>query len=172
MQSSLAPFAPSEGCIVLCGDPAQLAPVRALPLYAYRGHTTPRVTRFHRFRTIVDLDQAGSDDTQTRFHTPFGQSNCQVTEDDWRWLQTRRSTCLSAEENGRFDISKYVVATNDLRKRLNYEWFASFSPVFDVHACCGDDSNDDERADDDDTPKRPQMMQVRPAFTASRRGGD
>jgi hypothetical protein len=59
---------------VLCGNPAQLAPVRALPLYAYRGHTTPRVTCFHRFRTIVDLDQAGSDDTQTRFHTPFGQT--------------------------------------------------------------------------------------------------
>ena len=67
----LAPFAPSEGYIVLCGDPTQLAPVRDLPLYAYRGHTTP-LACFHRFRTIVDFDQAGSDGT--RFHTLFGQT--------------------------------------------------------------------------------------------------
>ena len=71
MQSSLAPFAPSEGYIVLCGDPTQLAPVQALPLYAYQGHTTP-LARFHRFHTIVDFDQAGSDGT--RFHTLFGQT--------------------------------------------------------------------------------------------------
>ena len=71
MQPSLAPFAPSEGYIVLSGDPTQLAPIRALPLYAYRGHTTP-LARFHCFRTIVDFDQAGSDGT--RFHTLFGQT--------------------------------------------------------------------------------------------------
>ena len=71
MQSYLAPFAPSEGYIVPCGDPTQLAPVRDLPLYAYRGHTTP-LAHFHRFHTIVDFDQAGSDGT--RFHTLFGQT--------------------------------------------------------------------------------------------------
>ena len=99
-------------------------------------------------------------------------SNCQATEDDWRWSQTRSPSCLPAEENGRLDTSTYVVVTNDLRKRLNYERLASFSPVLDVHACGGDNSNDDERANDDDTPKRPQTMQVWPAFTASRRDGD
>ena len=82
MQSSLAPFAPSEGYIVLCGDPTQLAPVRDLPLYAYRGHTTP-LACFHRFRTIVYFDQAGSDGTQLGFTPSLGRlSNCQVTEDD------------------------------------------------------------------------------------------
>ena len=53
-------------------------------------------------------------------------------------------TCLPTEENGRFDTSKYVVATNDLRKCLNYERLAS-SPVLDVHVCGSDDSKDDER---------------------------
>ena len=151
MQSSLAPFTPSEGYIVLCGNPTQLAPVRALPLYVYRGQTTPRA-RFHRLCTIVDFDQAGSDGT--RFHTLFGQT-VQLSGDRGQlaWSQTRRPTCLPAEENGRLDTSKYVVATNDLCKRLNYERLASFSPVLDVHACGCDDSND-ERADDDDTPKR------------------
>ena len=43
-----------------------------LPLYAYRGHT--HLARFHRFRTIVDFDQAGNDGTQTRVHTLFGQT--------------------------------------------------------------------------------------------------
>ena len=150
-----------------------------LPLYAYRGHTAPRAVRFHHFRTIVKLDlyqpfrQAASNDTQTRFHTLFGQTtNCQATEDDWRWLQTCRPTCLSTVKNGHFDASKYIVAANDLRKHLNYEQPASFSPVLDVRACNGDNNNNGEPTDDDDIPNHPQAMQVRPAFTASRRDGD
>ena len=128
--------------IVLIGDPAQLASVRVLPLYAYRAHTAPREARFHHFRTIIELDldqpfrQTASNDTQTRFHTLFGPTtNCQATEDDWRWLQTCRPTCLSTKENGRFNTSKYIVASNDLRKHLSYEQPASFSPVLDMRAC-------------------------------------
>ena len=93
MWSSLAPFAPSEGYIVLCGDPAQLAPVRALPLYAYRGHTTPRVARFHASAPSSTLTRQGATTLKLGFTPPLGRlSNCQATEDDWRWLQTRRPT--------------------------------------------------------------------------------
>ena len=102
--SSLTPHRGLD--IVLCGDPAQLAPVWTLPLYVYQGHMAPRVICLHRFRTIVELDpdqpfrQTGSDDTQTQFHTLFGRtSNCQAIEDDWQ-LQTCHPTCLSAEKNG------------------------------------------------------------------------
>ena len=85
MQSSLAPFAPSEGYIVPCGDPTQLAPVRDLPLYAYRGHTTP-LARFHRLRTIVDfVTRQGATALKLGFTPSLGRlSNCQATEDDWR----------------------------------------------------------------------------------------
>ena len=69
-------------------------------------------------------------------------SNYQATEDDCPWSQTVPR--VSTEENGRFDTSKYVVATNDLRKCLNYERLAS-SPVLDVPVCGSDDSKDDER---------------------------
>lgn len=41
------------------------------------------------------------------------------------------------EENEHFS-SKYVVATNDLRKHFNYERLASFSPVLKVNDCDAD----------------------------------
>jgi hypothetical protein len=41
------------------------------------------------------------------------------------------------EENEHFS-SKYVVATNDLRKHFNYECLASFSPVLKVNDCDAD----------------------------------
>lgn len=49
----------------------------------------------------------------------------------------------------RFDSSKYVVATNDLRKWLDYERLASFSPVIRIDDCDAD--VDGERTDHDDT---------------------
>jgi PIF1-like helicase len=54
--------------IMLCGDPAQLPPVLAQPLYAHRGHTAHIAQRFYFFKTVVELDvpfrQIGSDGTQ------------------------------------------------------------------------------------------------------------
>jgi hypothetical protein len=77
------------------------------------------------------------------------------TKDDWPWLQTCCSTCLSPDDNAHFDACKYVVASNDFRKRPNYERLAS-SPVLkigdcdaDICACDGDDNH--ERADHNDT---------------------
>jgi ATP-dependent DNA helicase PIF1 len=146
--------------IVLCGDPAQLAPVRALPLYAYRGSSASIAARFHRFNKVVELDQpfrqAGDDVVQTRFRSLLGRvSNCKATEDDWLWLQTRRPTCLSPEDNTLFDDGKYIVATNDLRKRINYERLSSFCPVLKIDECDADvracDGDSGESLDHDDT---------------------
>ena len=117
----------------------------ASTLSAYRDHTAPQAACFHRFRTIakLDLDEPfGHDDTQTRFHAHFGQI-VQLSGHRGRLAvvaEPQSHVCLSAEENSHFDTSKYVVATNDLRKCLNYERLASFSPVLDVRACDGDDS--------------------------------
>ena len=77
---------------MLCGDPAQLAPVRARPfkqLALTASAPSPSLALTNPFT------KQASDDTQTLFHTLFGQrSNCQATEDDWRWLQIRCPTCL------------------------------------------------------------------------------
>ena len=58
----------------------------------------------------------------------------------------------------RFDVCKYVIATNDseLRQWLNYDRLASFSPGLKIDGCddirsCDRDNNDGERADHDDT---------------------
>jgi hypothetical protein len=83
-------------------------------------------------------------------------------EEYWAWLQTRRPSCLSPDKNAKFNASKYIVATNDLRKRINYETLSSFSPVIRIEDCDADlqstQSNgplggdfDNERLDHDDT---------------------
>lgn len=149
--------------MVLCGDPAQLAPVLAKPLYAHRGSTAHIAARFHNFRTVVELDQpfrqTGNDVSQTRFRSLLKRlSLCEATEDDWSWLMTCRPSCLTPDENQLFDSSKYVVSTNHLRKRLNYDRLASFTPILkidegdaDVLPADIDDNDDGERADHDDT---------------------
>jgi hypothetical protein len=57
--------------VMLCGDPAQLPPVLAQPLYAHHGPTGHVAGRFHLFKTVVELDvpfrQLGSDGTQVHF---------------------------------------------------------------------------------------------------------
>jgi len=118
--------------IVFCGDPAQLAPVRAQPVYAHRGPT-----RFHLFDKVVELDQpfrqAGNDETQKRFRLLLGRvADCDGTSEDWTWLQSRRASCLSAADNTLFDASKYIVATNDMRNHINYEKLSALSPVMRI----------------------------------------
>ena len=57
--------------IVLCGNPAQLPPVLAQPVYAYRGPTQNLAAHFHLFDKVIILDhpfrQSGGDDTQICF---------------------------------------------------------------------------------------------------------
>lgn len=105
--------------IVLCGDPTQLPPVRALPVYAYHGPTLHHAARFHLFNKVVELDQpfrqAGDDICQIRFCSVLARvANCEATLEDWQWLQTRSSTHLTKLENDLFDKSAHVVATNDV----------------------------------------------------------
>jgi hypothetical protein len=125
-------------------SPAQLAPVPA-HLYTPTETTWPLTQlAFTISAPSLSLTLTNPSATTTLklgFTPTLGRlSNCQATEDDWRWLsRSPTCVCLSTEENGRFDTSKYVVATNDLRKCLNYEQLAS-SPVLDVRACDGDDS--------------------------------
>jgi hypothetical protein len=117
-------------------------PFRLTPIH--RDNTAPQAACFHRFCTIAELnldEPFGHDDTQTRFHAHSWQT-VQLSGHQGRLAvvaEPPSHVCLSAEENGRFDTSKYVVATNDLRKCLNYERLAS-SLVPDVHACDGDDN--------------------------------
>lgn len=42
--------------IILCGDPAQLAPVLAKPLYTHQGVTAHVAACFHHFCTVIKLD--------------------------------------------------------------------------------------------------------------------
>jgi ATP-dependent DNA helicase PIF1 len=149
--------------IILCGDPAQLPPVLAKPLYAHQAATAHVAARFHQFRTVVELDQpfrqTGDDGTQSRFRSLLSRlSLCQASDGDWTWLMSRRPACLSPEENSLFDSSKYVVSKNHLRKRLNYDRIASFTPVLkidegdvDIQPADADDYNDAEGADHDDS---------------------
>jgi len=120
--------------IVLCGDPAQLPPVHALPVYAHHGSDEHAVARFHLFRTVVQLDQAfrqvGNDEEQIRFRDILGRvADSVATEEDWKKLQTRRACCLTASENELFDRSKYIVATNKIRHKINYEKLSLLTPV-------------------------------------------
>jgi hypothetical protein len=123
--------------VVLCGDPAQLAPVRAQPVYAYRGSSLHLAGRFHLFDKVVELDQpfrqAGNDELQRRFRLLLCRvADCNGTSEDWTWLQARRASRLSPAENALFDASKYIVSTNDTRNRINYEKLSALSPVMRI----------------------------------------
>jgi ATP-dependent exoDNAse (exonuclease V) alpha subunit len=139
--------------ILLCGDPAQLPPVRAQPIYAHGVATAHLAARFQLFTKVVELDQpfrqSGVDPTQTRFRQLLSRlANCEATESDWQWLQTRRSVNLSASENALFDDSKFIVLTDDARNVLNRHKLAMFSPVMKVDECEEDpDSYNKEYAD-------------------------
>ena len=78
--------------IVLCGDPAQLAPVRGCPVYAITTNNHSP-SSFHLFNTVVELDQpfrqTGNDETQTCFRELLSHiANCDACETDWAWLQS------------------------------------------------------------------------------------
>jgi ATP-dependent exoDNAse (exonuclease V) alpha subunit len=123
--------------IVLCGDPAQLPPVLAQPVYAHRGLTRHLAARFHLFDKVVELDQpfrqAGNDETQKRFRLLLRRvANCDATDEDWAWLQTRRASHLSPRENAIFDKNKYIVSTNDMRSRINCEKLSMLSPIMQI----------------------------------------
>ena len=73
--------------IVLCGDPAQLAPVLAQPVYALRGPKKHLAARFHLFKNVIELDQpfrqVGNDETQKRFRELLKRvANCNGIEED------------------------------------------------------------------------------------------
>ena len=136
--------------IVLCGDPAQLPPVLAQPVYAYRGQSRHLAARFHLFDKVVILDhpfrQSGDDEQQLRFrHLLRRLADCKADLEDWRWLQTRRACCLSTAENLAFDNSTYVISTNKTRDQINYDKLSAFAPIMNIDA--GDENlrNTDER---------------------------
>ena len=147
--------------ILLCGDPAQLAPVHGQPVYARQANGTPQPTCFHLFRTVVELDQpfrqTGTDATQVRFRELLGRvANCDAQADDWTWLQTRRPSSLTSADNASFDTHKHIVATNNVRSDLNKRKLAKLSPIMVVAP--SDDSartidpneyNDDDSTTDD-----------------------
>lgn len=123
--------------IVLCGDPAQLAPVCGQPVYADQDSNTPRPTRFHLFRTVVELDQpfrqTGSDDTQVRFRQVLGHiADCRAFEEDWIWLQSRRSCSLSPSENAIFNTNRHIVSTNKARKLINNKHLEELAPIMNI----------------------------------------
>ena len=126
--------------ILLCGDPAQLPPVRAQPTYAFSGRTSHRAARFHLFNKVVELRQpfrqTGDDTTQIRFRELLARvANCEAAESDWSWLQTRNPICLSPEENKAFDDCIHVVATNEVRNSINREKLSQLSPVIKIDDC-------------------------------------
>ena len=126
--------------ILLCGDPAQLPPVRAQPTYAFSGRTLHRAARFHLFNKVVELKQpfrqAGDDSTQIRFRELLARvANCEATESDWSWLQSRNPVCLSPEENEAFDDCIHVVATNEARNCINREKLSKLSPIIKIDDC-------------------------------------
>ena len=142
--------------IVLCGDPAQLPPVRAQPTYAYTGATSYVAARFHLFNKVVELDQpfrqSGNDATQVRFRALLARvANCEASEDDWKWLQSRAPNNLSEEENRAFDNNKHVVSTNSARHAINREQLAKLSPIIKI-----DDIGDEAFRIEDDSPEGDQ----------------
>ena len=123
--------------IVLCGDPAQLAPVRGQPVYARQTNGCPQPTCFHLFRTVVELDQpfrqTGTDTTQVRFRELLRRvAHCHADEHDWQWLQSRRPSSLTSAENAVFNSHKHIVATNEVRAELNKRQLAKLSPIMSV----------------------------------------
>jgi ATP-dependent DNA helicase PIF1 len=123
--------------IVLCGDPAQLAPVRGQPVYAPQNCNTPRPNRFHLFQTVIELDQpfrqTGSDETQIRFRQLLSRvADCRAHEDDWVWLQTRHSTSLPSKDNATFDTKKHIVSTNNARNTINKKRLGELAPIINI----------------------------------------
>lgn len=129
--------------ILLCSHPAQLPPVCAQPMNAHCGPTAHLAAWFHLFDTVVELDQPfrqiGNDSTQSHFRSLLQHvANCEATEDDWNWLQSCQSCCLSADNNVLFDDGMYIVGTNTIREKINYEKLAAFAPIMKIEHC--DDS--------------------------------
>ena len=123
--------------IVLCGDPAQLAPVRGQPVYARQTNGCPQPTCFHLFRTVVELDkpfrQTGTDTTQVRFCELLRRvAHCHADEHDWQWLQSRHPSSLTSTKNAVFNSHKHIVATNEVRAELNKRQLAKLSPIMSV----------------------------------------
>jgi ATP-dependent exoDNAse (exonuclease V) alpha subunit len=95
--------------------------------------------------------QTGNDPTQVRFRELLARvANCEATETDWQWLQTRCSTSLTCEENQLFDDCKHVVANNDTRKIVNREKLSKLSPVIRIDDCDDDAFNVEEETYDGD----------------------
>jgi ATP-dependent DNA helicase PIF1 len=93
--------------------------------------------------------------TQTVFRDLLRRvADCRATEEDWTLLQTRAASALSKEENLAFDAAKFIVATNDVRNRINHEKLALFSPVMKIEQCddglqfSDENALDEERVDD------------------------
>jgi ATP-dependent exoDNAse (exonuclease V) alpha subunit len=135
--------------IVLCSDPAQLPPVLAQPVYAYRGQSRHLASCFHLFDNVVILDhpfrQSGDDEQQIRFRRLLRRlADCNADLEDWHWLQTRRACCLSTAENLAFDNSTYIVSTNKTHDQINYDKLSAFAPIMNIDAGDEDLRNTDE----------------------------
>ena len=153
--------------IILCGDPAQLAPVRGRPVYATDGKKEQAASRFRLFDTVVELDhpfrQTGNDKTQTRFRDVLAHvANCDAREADWAWLQTRQAACLSLTDNACFDDAKHIVSTNDARENINRAHLAKLAPIIRV-----DTSDDDIREFHLDSFDDDSLVQTGPQLYAS-----
>jgi hypothetical protein len=81
-------------------------------------------------------------------------ADCAPCQEDWSWLQTRIASNLTPAENTAFDRSKFIVATNDARNRINSDRLASFTPIMKIEQCddglslVDDQLLDGERVDD------------------------
>ena len=123
--------------IILCGDPAQLAPVHGQPVYAGQDCIPPQPTRFHLFQTVIELDQpfrqTGSDRTQIRFRELLAHvADCRADENDWIWLQSRRSCSLTPAENATFDVNRHIVSTNKARNEINKKRLSDLAPIMNI----------------------------------------
>ena len=161
--------------IVLCRDPAQLAPVHSQPVYARQTNSCPQPTCFHLFRTVVELDQpfqqTGTDTTQVRFHELLRRvAHCHADEHDWQWLQSHRPSSLTSAENAMFNGHKHIVATDEVCAKLNKRQLAKLLPIMSVPPS-GDgarnidpnDYNDDDSFTNDDdsfTNNGPQLYAI------------
>jgi hypothetical protein len=86
---------------------------------------------------VVELDQPfhqiGSDTAQTRFRSILERvADCAAEREDWDCLQTRRGCCLGEDENVVFDNSMYIVSTNAVRDKINYDKLAALSPIMKI----------------------------------------
>jgi hypothetical protein len=89
---------------------------------------------FHLFNRVVKLDvpfcQARNDETQKKFHILLQRvANCNATDDDWIWLQSRCVSCLSHADSALFDESKYIVSTIETWNHINHKKLSTLSPI-------------------------------------------